>query len=121
MAAKNILIVEDDDDLRLKLKNILNTQGYITHLCSDGVGAIVKLIENDIDLILTDYRMEFLGGNYWVGFLKKFCADKKIIFISGFLDSSDEFPYPIIFKPFDMNDLLNTIKNTLNWFYPLKY
>lgn len=108
-----ILVVEDEDSLRISIKNFLTQEGFNVLVASEGVGAIHKLIDNDVDLIISDYRMEIFGGNYWVKFLQKFCPHIKVLFISGFLDPNEEFPFPIIYKPFDLRDLLEKIKTLL--------
>ncbi|MBN2544980.1 MAG: response regulator [Spirochaetes bacterium] len=110
----SILIIEDEDSLRLNIKNFLTNTGFEVHVASEGLGAIHKLIDFKIDLIISDYRMDIFGGNYWVKFLKKFCSDTKVLFISGFLNPNEEFPYTVIYKPFDLDDLLKHIKTVLN-------
>jgi DNA-binding NtrC family response regulator len=109
-----ILIVEDNDDIRLNLKNSLKNENYEIFLASDGVSAIKVLIDNLIDIIVTDYKMEMLGGSYWVKFLQKFCPDMKIIFISGFLDPNQPIPYPILYKPFKRSEIIQKIKTCLD-------
>lgn len=114
MKRYSILVVEDEDPLRLNMKNFLTDHGFDVYVASEGLGAVQKLIDNDIDLIVSDYKMEIFGGNYWVKFLKKFCPDIKVLFISGFLDPNENFSYPILYKPFDLNDLIKKIKSLLN-------
>ena len=69
-------------------------------VASDGVGAIKQLLDFDIDLIVTDYRMDLLGGDYWLRFLERFCQDKKVLITSGFLPPDFPISYEFIQKPF---------------------
>ena len=69
---KRVLIVEDEDSIRLTLRDYLSKKGYEVAVASDGVGAIKQMLDRDVDVIVTDYRMGLLGGDYWVKFLKKF-------------------------------------------------
>lgn len=105
-----ILIVEDDDDLRLDMRNSF-VDDFEIFLASEGVGAIKILVDNDVDLIITDYKMDILGGMLWVKFLNKFCKDIKVIITSGFLsaDNRSSIPYPIVYKPFTYEGLKEKI------------
>ena len=109
-----ILIVEDEDAIRLTLRDYLRKKGYQVLVASDGVGAIKQLLDNNIEIILTDYRMDILGGDYWIKFLKKYCPDKQIIITSGFLRPDFDIPYEVIYKPFDYSDLEKKVRSILS-------
>lgn len=108
-----ILLVEDDDAVRLSLRDYLRRKGHRVEVTSDGVGAIKLLIEHDIAAIVTDFRMPELGGDYWIRFLQKFCPSIPVFVMSGFLDSDIEVPYPSFAKPFDYGDLEQRIRETV--------
>ncbi|AFG36769.1 response regulator [Spirochaeta africana] len=106
MAAHRILVVEDEDAIRLTMRDFLVRKGHEVHLASDGVGAIKMLIDNPaIELMVTDYRMNILGGDYWIKFLQRFLPELPIIVTSGFLRPEFEIPYEVMYKPFDYNEL----------------
>ena len=100
-----VLVVEDEDSIRLSLRDYLSKKGYEILVASDGVGALKQLLDFDVDLIVSDYRMDVLGGDYWIKFLKKYCADKRIIITSGFLRPDFVIPFDVVYKPFDYQDL----------------
>ncbi len=100
-----VLIVEDEDSIRLSLRDYLSRRGYEVLVASDGVGAIKQLLDYEVDLIVSDYRMEILGGDYWIRFLKKYCLGTRIIVTSGFLRPEFDIPYEVVYKPFDYEDL----------------
>ncbi len=108
-----ILIVEDEDSIRLTLRDFLRKKGYEVHVASDGVGAIKLLLDHEIDVIVTDYRMDILGGDYWIRFLKKYLKQEKVIIMSGFLKSKMEIPFPVVYKPFDYTELEQIISNLI--------
>lgn len=83
-------------------------------VASDGVGAIKQLLDNPVDVIVSDYRMEVLGGDYWIKFLQKYCTDKHVIITSGFLRPDFAIPFPVLYKPFDYGDLAVRIEETLD-------
>jgi DNA-binding response OmpR family regulator len=100
-----ILVVEDEDSIRLSLRDYLSKKGYEILVASDGVGALKQLLDFDVDLIVSDYRMDVLGGDYWIKFLRKYCSDKRIIITSGFLRPDFEIPFDVVYKPFDYQEL----------------
>ncbi|HQO67008.1 MAG TPA: response regulator [Spirochaetales bacterium] len=108
-----ILIVEDEDAIRLTLRDFLRKKGFDALVASDGVGAIKILLDSNVDLMLTDYRMDLLGGDYWIKFLKKYCPELKVIITSGFLRPDFEIPYEVIYKPFDYSALEKRVREIL--------
>ena len=100
-----LLLVEDEDAIRLSLRDYLVKKGYEVLVSSDGVGAIKQLLDYDVDLIVSDYRMDVLGGDYWIKFLKKYCSGKRILITSGFLRPDFDIPFDVLYKPFDYGDL----------------
>lgn len=109
-----ILVVEDEDPIRLTLRDYLIKKGYAVFVASDGVGAIKQLLDNEVDLIVSDYRMNILGGAYWIKFLQKYCSEKKVIITSGFLNSEYTIPFPVLYKPFEYGRLEEMIREILS-------
>lgn len=106
----SVLIVEDEDAIRLTLRDYLKRKGFTVLVASDGVGAIKQLLDNDVDVIVSDYRMELLGGDYWIKFLSTYCQDKKVFITSGFLKPDFDVPYEVFYKPFDYAALAERIE-----------
>jgi len=100
-----VLIVEDEDSIRLSLRDYLAKRNYDVLVASDGVGALKQLLDYDVDLIVSDFRMDVLGGDYWIKFLKKYCPTKRVLITSGFLRPDFEIPFDVVYKPFDYQDL----------------
>jgi CheY-like chemotaxis protein len=108
-----ILVVEDEDSIRLTLRDYLRRKGYEVVVASDGVGPNKQILDHTIDLIVTDYRMDVFGGDYWIRFLKDFCGDRRVIITSGFLQPEFPIPFPVVYKPFEYGDLEALIRKTL--------
>jgi CheY-like chemotaxis protein len=104
-----ILVVEDEDSIRLTLRDYLKKKGHEVIVASDGVGAIKQILDHTVDLIVTDYRMDIL---YWIRFLREFCKDKKVIITSGFLQPEFPIPFPVVYKPYDYSELEALIRRT---------
>ncbi len=108
-----ILIVEDEDAIRLTLRDYLRKKGHEVIVASDGVGAIKQLLDNEVRIIITDYRMDVLGGDYWIKFLQRYCPDKLIVITSGFLRPDFYIPFEVIYKPFDYSELEERIRQLI--------
>ncbi len=109
----SVLIVEDEDAIRLTLRDYLEATGYQVLVASDGVGAIKQLLDHHVDIIVSDYRMNVLGGDYWIKFLEKYCSDKTIFVTSGFLRPEFSIPFEVLYKPFDYSDLEGMIAQAI--------
>jgi len=60
--SKKILIVEDTEDNRQILRDLLGTAGYTLFEASDGAEGIAKAAEHRPDLILMDIQMPVMDG-----------------------------------------------------------
>jgi CheY-like chemotaxis protein len=107
--AHHRLLVEDEDAIRLTLRDYLDRKGFSVLVASDGVGAIKHLLDHTVDVIITDYRMDVLGGEYWIRFLDRFCTGTRIIVTSGFLRPEFPIPFDVVYKPFDYAELAEMI------------
>ncbi|MDW8108653.1 MAG: response regulator [Candidatus Kryptonium sp.] len=96
-----ILIVDDEEFLRIVLADILHELGHEVIQASDGVEAlkIYKELKNEIDLVMLDVIMPFMDGFEVFRRLKEMDEDVKVVFTSGF--SADK----------KMNDLISVEKN----------
>jgi DNA-binding NtrC family response regulator len=52
-----ILVVEDEQAIRLALKGLLSREGYEIELAGDGAEAIARLGDDEFDLVLTDLSL----------------------------------------------------------------
>lgn len=105
-----VLIVEDEDGIRLTLRDYLKKRGFNVLVASDGVGAIKQLLDYPVDVILSDYRMDVLGGDYWVRFLQTYCTNMRVYITSGFVKPEFSIPFPVIYKPFDYSEVVKLIE-----------
>ena len=115
--AKNILVVDDEPDVREFLSSYLEDNGYNVQTAEDGTQAL-KLIETDMpDLILLDLMMPEETGT---GLFRKL-HDKKaykeipVIVISGAAgrDVAVSKSVPVFDKPIDKEALLSKIQETI--------
>lgn len=117
-----ILVVDDDKNIRFVLKEILEGAGYSVFSASDGEEAFEILSKEYIDLAIVDIMMPKLDGYEFTKELRSFEQDFPILMISaksmpddrklGFLAGIDDF----MSKPIDPDELLLHIKALLRRF-----
>jgi len=120
MAKTNILIVDDEQDIRESLGGILEDEGHIIYLAENAKAARLIKDTEDIKLILLDIWMPDCDG---ITLLKEWASANKIncpvIMMSGHgtIDTAIEATkigaYDFLEKPISLQKLLNTINSAL--------
>jgi PAS domain S-box-containing protein len=117
-AGESILVVDDENQLCVLAKKILDHYGYKVLTASSGEQALLLLKSNHIDLLLSDIIMPKMSGYQLAEQVVKFCPNIKILFASGFQDeqvkSTFKSPYPLINKPYNAQVLLSSIRQCLD-------
>jgi two-component system cell cycle response regulator DivK len=60
--SKRILVVEDQEDLRAILRDVLSTSGYTVIEAVDGAESVAKVASELPDLVLIDIQLPVLNG-----------------------------------------------------------
>ena len=66
-----ILVVDDEDSLRISLASILELEGYEVKMAEDGYKAIELAKQEDFDIIFSDIRMPGISGTETFKEIKK--------------------------------------------------
>ncbi len=84
--SEQILVVEDNDQVRDLACLILKGAGYQIHEAADGLEAIEKFreLQNQIDLVVMDVVMPKMGGREVLQKMQSIKPDVKVIFTSGY-------------------------------------
>jgi two-component system response regulator AtoC len=72
--SKNVLVIDDESNMRHMLSSVLQKDGYVVTETADGTEALSMLEDRDYDVILCDIRMPQMDG---LVFLQEI-ADRKI-------------------------------------------
>lgn len=111
-----ILIVEDDDEVLLLLKDIVTSRGYEVVLASDGETAMKHFLEQNPTLILADVRIPKMDGIQLTDKVKAINPNLPIILFSGQLPNLfEDFQQKrikadhVLYKPFATNDILESL------------
>ena len=61
-AMYSLLLIEDDDSIRMALSLALEDEGYVVHQAADGSSGLAAFGDHDIDLVLLDLRLPDMSG-----------------------------------------------------------
>jgi PAS domain S-box-containing protein len=120
---ESILLVEDDEMVRLALSTCLRRAGYNVTEAADGPQAVRVWNEHkhDFDVLLTDFLMP--GGLNGAELADRLLQDKeslRVIVISGYAALPNGAPIPWskgtirLAKPFELRTLLETVRRSLD-------
>ena len=119
--AINILIIEDDESIRRVIKKILEgeNKNYKIIEAIDGKDGLIKINENQLNLILCDIKMPRLDGIDVLKHVKKNNLFIPFILLTGHgnidtaVNAMKIGAFDFIEKPPDLNRLLISIRNAL--------
>ncbi len=115
----NILIVDDEEQIRRMLSRILERQGYTCTLSADAGEARKCLKSHAFDLVLCDVNMPGESGIDLARHIDAVYEDTAVIMVTGVddpqvADTAIEVGiYGYIIKPLDVNEVLINIRNSL--------
>lgn len=118
---KHILVVEDDQDIRCLLGDVLRQEGYrVTEAC-DGRQALAEMKRNRPDLVLCDYHMPYMNGLAFLDISRLVWPKIPVIMTScdpELLEHRAQQPllsaFAVLSKPFDLYRLLSLIEEGAN-------
>lgn len=115
-----ILIIDDEENIRNTLREILEYEKYEVDEAADGKEGLEKLKEGSYDLALCDVKMPKMEGNEVLEKAVEAGVETQIIMISAHgtietaVDATKKGAYDFIPKPPDLNRLLVTLRNALD-------
>lgn len=113
---RRILVVDDEENIRLVLRTLLRKNGYEVETAEDGEQAIAQLDRFDPDVVLTDVRMPKVGGLDLLGTLQAKGHRATVIVMSAYgsvdlaLEAMKAGAYDYIQKPFKQDEMLLVLK-----------
>jgi two-component system cell cycle response regulator CpdR len=109
----NILVVDDDRDVREVLAETLVDFGYSVLQAGSGTEALALLgNDNEIGMMITDIRMPGMNGLELAERARHVDADLKVILISGYF-VHQPVNQRFLRKPFHMQELASAVQAEL--------
>jgi two-component system cell cycle sensor histidine kinase/response regulator CckA len=117
---ETILLVEDDEDVRMAVSDMLKIAGYRVEEASDGVEALQRLqaMASPPSLVLTDVMMPRMTGPQLARQMYALMPAVPILYMSGYtdriLEPVGDRALAFIRKPFTSKELTRKVSETLN-------
>lgn len=117
-----ILVVEDQEEIRSIVSKYLDKEGYSLHIAKDGFEALNLFNNNIIHLVLLDIMMPGIDGFEVLKEIRKICEVPVIVLtarqeeidrIKGFTTGADDY----VVKPFSVKELMMRIKRLIKRIY----
>lgn len=115
-----ILLVEDEDAVRMFASRALKNKGYTVYEADSGVSALQLMEETDahLDLLISDVMMPQMDGPTLVKKIRETDKNLKVIFISGYAedaldDNIMDKDFNFLAKPFNLKQLAEQVKEVL--------
>ncbi|MEZ5757016.1 MAG: response regulator [Emcibacteraceae bacterium] len=118
--SSTILLVEDEDAVRMFASRALKNKGYTVFEADCGTSALKLMNETDvkIDLLISDVMMPQMDGPTLVKKIRETDKELKVIFISGYAedaldDNIMDKDFNFLSKPFSLKQLAEQVKEVL--------
>jgi CheY-like chemotaxis protein len=113
---QSILVVENEEDIRCLLTDILESQGHTVHSASNGIDALKLFNQEQFDLVLTDLGMPVMSGWEVASAIKKSAPEVIIAVITGWGTELDQSELDkngvdiVVNKPFRVQQILDMVQ-----------
>jgi CheY-like chemotaxis protein/anti-anti-sigma regulatory factor len=114
-----ILVVDDEENVRVTTAAILENEGYHVETAEDGREALGMVSRGRFDLVLTDLRMEDMDGITLLHELQTRFPNLVTVVLTGYasvessIDALRQGVYDYLVKPCVVDDLRRTIRRAL--------
>ena len=115
----SVLVVDDEENVRVTTAAILEQEGYTVETASDGREALERVARRRFDLVLTDLRMEDMDGITLLHELQTRHPNIVTIVLTGYasiessIDALRQGVYDYLVKPCMVEDLKRTVRRAL--------
>ena len=115
----NVLVVDDQIGMLETFTDILEDKGFDVDTAEDGFQAIRKVKEQGFDIIFMDIKMPGINGVQTFREIKKINPKASVIMMTAYSaedlvkEAIEEGAYTVIYKPFDMDKVIQTIERVL--------
>ncbi len=110
-----ILVVDDEEIIRLYLNDLLSEMGHQVVTAADGVEAIHEIETGFYDLIFTDIKMPGADGIQVLKKAKEVCPDAEVVVVTGFASVENAAAavhygaYDYVTKPFERVEMIHSL------------
>ena len=112
-----ILVVDDEDSLRISLASILELEGFDVKMAASGLEAVDIAKKEKFDILFSDIRMPEMNGTEAFKIIKKLQPDIIGVMMTAYalndliVDALNCGAFTCLSKPFEIDTILATIKD----------
>lgn len=114
---RKVLVVDDEENIRLLFKEELEEEGYEVDTASNGLEALEKVKAAPFDIVILDIKMPVMDGIQALNAIKNMNKDQPVILCSAYgefkQDLSSWVSDGYVVKSADTRELKETIKEIL--------
>jgi len=118
MKTVRLMVVDDEENIRILFKEELEDEGYEVETASNGYEALEKFKAGAFDLIILDIKMPGMDGIQVLNEIKNSNKDQPVILCSAYGEFKQDFSSWVsdgyVVKSADTGELKQTIKKILN-------
>ena len=113
---RRVLVVDDEENIRLVLRTLLKRHGYEVEVASNGEEALKQVDSFGPDFVLTDVRMPKMGGLDLLSTLRAKQSDATVIVMSAYgnveaaLEAIKAGAYDYVQKPFKNDEVVLALR-----------
>ncbi|MBM9514762.1 S16 family serine protease [Desulfogranum marinum] len=114
-----ILIVDDEAIARTNMEHVLTKEGYQCFTAANGAEALEILPANEIDLVITDLKMNRMDGIELLDHITRLNPETPVIIVTGFatvdtaVKALKKGAANYLGKPVNLDELKRTVKDVL--------
>jgi len=114
-----VLIVDDDEDLRETVSDLLKDRGHQVTTAANGTEALARLKEADYTAVLTDLRMKGVEGLELLSWIKRLYPDIGVVLMTAFgsvetaVEAMKHGASDYLTKPVKKDELLRVIERVI--------
>jgi len=117
MKGKRLLVVDDEETIRVLFKEELEEEGFMVDVASGGEEALAMLEETDYDLVILDVKMPGMDGMQTLQEMRKRGRHMPVVLCSAYsefrTDLTSWLSEAYVVKSSDMRDLKEVIRRLL--------
>lgn len=118
-ARQNVLVVDDEEIARSNMAHVLRKDGYDCKSAENGIAALKILAEEDIDLIISDLKMDHMDGFELLDHVNRSYPEIPVIMVTGFatinsaVQAMKSGAAHYLGKPVNLDELRKTVREVL--------
>ena len=119
MITSRILIVDDEDDIRFMIQEVLSSLVTQIDMASDGMEAIQKVAKIPYDLVILDLKMPRMDGMETLQKIKELDSETTVIMMTAHgtretaMTAINQGCYDYFEKPFDIEEMRVVVRRAL--------